>query len=305
MRAKRLIEQQHPAEAGDLARQALALSHHDAEAWHVLGVVACLENRPDEGQRLVRRAIARRPRNATFHNSLGNAQLASGDIEGARASFRRATDMAPGVVTHWVNLARACTLQQDMDEAVQLLLHAWSLGSAIDRVARPLAAALLARAERRAGTKAAHDRGLAQLYLGFAAAKQRRDDEAAHLFFEAARQAPWLWAAHDASGEVLVRRDDWRGMSRWSRRALVLAPATASAWARLAALRLREDDRVVAGRFVRRALARRPSDSDTLLRLAEVATGLGTDHATLRRCAALAEPDHQHVPRPPRVARAA
>src|SRR4051812_8016610 len=114
MRSLASSMQQLSAEAGALVRQ--ALEFHSRGNWeraeplyrqaleidpaqpHVLHLAGVLENqlgRPAAALELIRQAIGQMPEQAEFHNSLGNAFRAQGDLPAAAASFERGLSINP------------------------------------------------------------------------------------------------------------------------------------------------------------------------------------------------------------------
>jgi tetratricopeptide (TPR) repeat protein len=83
-------------QAGDLATaeagygSVLALDPEQADALHLLGVLADQAGRPAEAVALIQRAIRRNPNEAAFHSNLGNAHLALGERDAAEAAYRAA-----------------------------------------------------------------------------------------------------------------------------------------------------------------------------------------------------------------------
>lgn len=87
------------------------------DALHLLGVVADQEGQHEEAVALIRRAIVRAPRAASFHDNLGNALLASGAEDEAEAAYRQAIALEPEYMEAQYNLANLLRRRGAADEA--------------------------------------------------------------------------------------------------------------------------------------------------------------------------------------------
>jgi tetratricopeptide (TPR) repeat protein len=99
---------------------ALALDPTQADALHLLGVIADQQGRTRDAISLIRRAIAVSPRAANFHDNLGTALLAAGDDAGAEAAYRDALALDPAYVQAHVNIGGLLLAR---DAAQQALRH--------------------------------------------------------------------------------------------------------------------------------------------------------------------------------------
>jgi len=75
----------------------------------------------------MRQALAQRPDDALYHNTLGSLLGQAGDYDGAIASLRRACDMQPQLADAWYNLGIMLTRSVRNDEAADALQRAVSL----------------------------------------------------------------------------------------------------------------------------------------------------------------------------------
>ena len=75
------------AEAESVCRQVLAYQPNHPDAQNLLGVIALQHGRVDDAIELIGKAIAAVPKNAAFHNNLGNAFFPKGDFDGSIAAF--------------------------------------------------------------------------------------------------------------------------------------------------------------------------------------------------------------------------
>jgi tetratricopeptide (TPR) repeat protein len=85
------------AEAVEALKKALEIDPRNANAMNSLGFISC-EERLDlpRGIQLCRQAVELNPRNPAYHDSLGWAYYRAGNLTEAKASLRRALDLAPG-----------------------------------------------------------------------------------------------------------------------------------------------------------------------------------------------------------------
>lgn len=83
------------AEAERLYRDVLAADAENADALHLLGVLAQQLGRPAEGLALIERAVERQPGNAIFLGNLGVAYREAGRLSEAERALRAAIVLAP------------------------------------------------------------------------------------------------------------------------------------------------------------------------------------------------------------------
>ena len=93
--------------AEQICRQILALDPAHVDALHLLGITASRLRRHEEAVLCIRRAIALKGTEATFHNNLGTALKAQGKMDEAVACFGRALELKPGYAVAHNNLATA------------------------------------------------------------------------------------------------------------------------------------------------------------------------------------------------------
>jgi tetratricopeptide (TPR) repeat protein len=106
------------ARAEGLYRKVLAEQPNEADALHLLGVLAHQKGRFAEAERLARRAIALRGRSvAAFSNTLGNALAAQGRAAEAAACFEEAIALRPADAAPHKNLADLLSSLNRHDEA--------------------------------------------------------------------------------------------------------------------------------------------------------------------------------------------
>jgi tetratricopeptide (TPR) repeat protein len=92
-----LYAQGNTKEAVEALKKALEIDPRNANAMNSLGFISC-EERLDlpRGIQLCRQAVELNPRNPAYHDSLGWAYYRAGNLTEAKASLRRALDLAPG-----------------------------------------------------------------------------------------------------------------------------------------------------------------------------------------------------------------
>jgi Flp pilus assembly protein TadD len=106
-------------QSGDLARaeplllQIVGANPRDAEAWHVLAVIAVRAGRPLDAVEQAGRAHALDRRNPLFLNTLGVAHSEAGNIEEAVRCFNRAIKERPAHAESHYNLGKALAKLED------------------------------------------------------------------------------------------------------------------------------------------------------------------------------------------------
>ncbi|HEY9841369.1 MAG TPA: tetratricopeptide repeat protein [Candidatus Obscuribacterales bacterium] len=106
------------AQARVLAEAVLGQEPGQAEAWHLLGLIACESGPAPSALALLQRAVALAPQNPGYWNSLGIAALEAGQRELALQAFRRASSLAPEDPYLLVNLANLLVEQGALTEAL-------------------------------------------------------------------------------------------------------------------------------------------------------------------------------------------
>jgi predicted O-linked N-acetylglucosamine transferase (SPINDLY family) len=105
--ARQCLEGGRLADAESVLRQVLAKEPRNADALHLLGVVAHRAGRNDVAVDLIGKAILLDPISAHYRNSQGVARHALGQIDEAVAEFRCALQIDPGLVQAHNNLGNA------------------------------------------------------------------------------------------------------------------------------------------------------------------------------------------------------
>jgi tetratricopeptide (TPR) repeat protein len=115
------------ADADDLTRRAAAAAPDNAEAEHMLGIIAHQSGKLGDAIDHVRRAIAIKPDVALYHANLGEMCRLAGRVDEAIAAGRRALEINPDYAGALSNLGIALFDQGKFDEALELYDRAVAL----------------------------------------------------------------------------------------------------------------------------------------------------------------------------------
>lgn len=100
----------------------------NADAWHLLGIIAHQADRPDAAEKMIRRAIAIRPGQANYFINLAAVLRKAGRHDEAANSLWRAIALSPRDAGAHADLAELLQHQGETDEARATLLKAIQLG---------------------------------------------------------------------------------------------------------------------------------------------------------------------------------
>jgi tetratricopeptide (TPR) repeat protein len=196
----------HLQQAELLCRQILQADGNQADALHLLGLIAVQAGRADLGLEYIRQALRLRPDFAEAHSNLGNLLLAQGKPEEAEVSFRQALRLRPNFAEAHNNLG--ISLQQ---------LGKW--------------AEAIASLEQAVRLKP--DYAEAHYNLGLGSQAQGKHAEAAAQFQEAVRLKPHYADAHNNLGIMLQALGKLEEAAVCLRQALALRPDFAGALSNL------------------------------------------------------------------------
>ena len=115
------------ADADELTRRAAAADPDNAEAAHMLGIIAHQSGKTGEAIDHIRRAIAIKPDVALYHANLGEMCRLAGRIDDAIAAGRRAVALNPNYPGALSNLGIALFDQGKFEEALELYDRAVAL----------------------------------------------------------------------------------------------------------------------------------------------------------------------------------
>jgi predicted O-linked N-acetylglucosamine transferase (SPINDLY family) len=113
--------------AEQIYRQILAAEPNQADAIHLLGVVASQAGRLDDAVACYRRALDLKPDSAEVYNNLGIAFREQGKLDDAVACCRRALELKPDYAAAHNNLGVVFTEQGKLDAAVACCRRALEL----------------------------------------------------------------------------------------------------------------------------------------------------------------------------------
>ena len=203
--------------ADAMYRRVLDADPQNADALHLLGMLAFECRHYDTAATSIRRAIQSNGRRADFHNNLGNVLQEQEHFDEAIAAYGRALEIQPDYAGALHNLGNAHRGLEDWDEAeacyrrAALLRDEWpevhsNLGIVLRRQGRlKEAEACCQRAIEQAGEFAA-SAAMGHNNLGLILADQNRLDEAAACYATAASLAPDFAEPHHNLGIVLERQ---------------------------------------------------------------------------------------------------
>jgi tetratricopeptide (TPR) repeat protein len=232
---------QHQAGALDQAltayRYVLSLQPEQADALHLLGILAYQQGRHAEAVDSIGRAIRQHRDRAPYHGNLGLALSALGRIEEAAAAYRQAVKLDPTYLEGHNNLGNILRSTGQPVAAEASYRRALRLQPNHPVLVNNLASVLLAQARLAEAAEAyrhaiALQPDLAAAYAGLAETLGRsgRFADAEASFREALRLDPRLVEAHDNLGQVLLGLGRLVDAEASFRAALALQPGRAEAW---------------------------------------------------------------------------
>jgi len=115
----------HEAEA--LCQQVLAEQPDQADALHLLGIVAFQSGRSDDAMAFIRRSIALNPHRSHFHCNLGLVLASKGRLDEAIATYRHALVLSPSDAETHNNLGIALRAQGKLDQSIAAYRQALAL----------------------------------------------------------------------------------------------------------------------------------------------------------------------------------
>jgi predicted O-linked N-acetylglucosamine transferase (SPINDLY family) len=194
------------AEAEAVYRQILSADPNDADALHLLGVIANQTGRNDQAIDLIGRAVELDPEYDEALFNLGNALAERGDFDPAIASYEKAIRLTPDYVEAHFNLGDVRLKTGRLDEAIGSFQRAIRL--------KP-------------------DYAKAYNNLGSALAEKGRHEEAIAAYRRALQLKPDFAEAHNNLGKPLQEMDCLDDALASYRRAIQLKPDFAEAHSNL------------------------------------------------------------------------
>ena len=292
------------AEAERLYHEVLAAEPGNADAWHLLGIVAYQRRDFAAAVERIRKAITFADGNAAYFSNLGLALQAQGHLADAIANYRRAVSLDPGHADAFYNLGNALLQSGALEEAAACYRRAVdanpqfveahnNLGNLLRRLGRLQEAV---ESYRRA---LALQPQLAEAHnnLGNALRALHTFDEAAASYQQAIRLRPNFVEAYSNLGNALEELNRTDEAIQAYERALAINPAFADALNNLGSALYRRDRLGDAQAALRRAVALDPTHVKAYFNLALVLQSLGRHDeaaANYRRVIEL-DPGHTDV----------
>ena len=121
-------------QAEAMYRQVLAQQPRNADALHLLGVLAHQVKQSEIAIEYISQAIQIDPRNPNFYNSLGEANRALGNLDRSIGSYRQAIQLQPRYVEAHCNLGIALQAQGETNAAIQSYRQALQIQPQIARI---------------------------------------------------------------------------------------------------------------------------------------------------------------------------
>ena len=277
------------AQAEAIYREVLRHDPRNADALHLLGMLAAQAGHVERGIELIRQAIAIAPDAAPYHSNLGNLLRTTGRHVEASACFRESLRLVPGNAETWVNLSAALCEAGHFDDALSACERALSLRPDMPEAHLNRAIALQRLGQIQAAIEACEkaielrsDYADAHANLGMLLRQAKRGNEAVAAYRRALAirpDSPRIWYN---LANTLCDQQQVGEAAQAFQTALSLKPDFAEAHTNLANLRLaqgRVDDAVL---HYRRAIELRHSDSAAhSALLAALHFDLGCDDAQL------------------------
>jgi tetratricopeptide (TPR) repeat protein len=213
-----------------ICRQLLALDPNQADALHLLGLIAHRVNHPDAAA-LIRRALALQPRNAIAYGNLALVLQNHGKWDEAMECSRQALALQPNVPEAHYNLGYAFHLKGDLEEAVSCYRRSLAINPQFTPPYQNLGAALktMGRVDEaiqvyRQGLKLQPASAALLSNLGDALWEQGKADESAQCCRQAMALDPNFPEPHLNLGNTLVMQNRFEEAIECYRRAIALRP---------------------------------------------------------------------------------
>ena len=294
----------HLREAETLYREVLAHDPQNADALHLLGMLAYESGRHATATSYLAEAIHANPRIAPFHNNLGAVLEAQGRFTDALLCFEQALRLEPDNAKAHNNLGNALSRLGRYEEAISEYRQGLRLESGCAEAHNNLGNALRARGQF-AEARACFERALElkpeypEAYLNLANVLQDQDllQEAEACCREALRRKPDLAEGYSNLGAILIRQNRLAEAETCCREALRRKPGLAGAQADLGAVFEARGQWEEAEACYREALQGDPNHAPAHNNLGNVLRAQGHPREALAsyRRALRAQPDYAHA----------
>lgn len=223
-------------QAENLCREVLAHAPRNANALHLLGVLARQTHRLDLAIRSLSHAVAVWDKDASMHLNLASALHDAGRLDDAVEAYRRVIEIKPEMAAAHLSLGNALLALHRTDEAIESYQTVVRL-----------------------------EPNSAKVYnaLGVAHLEQKNWPMAESMFRKAIKLRPDYMAAHNNLGQALLQLDRWEDAICSFQRALEIDDKSFQAMLNLARVYAQQEQRESALRLYRRALALRPGHEPT------------------------------------------
>jgi len=299
--AERKRRQGFLADADDLMHRAAVAEPDNADAVHMLGIIAYQSGKLDQAIEHVRHAISLKPDVALYHANLGEMCRLAGRVEDAIAAGRRALEINPDYVAVLSNLGIALFDQGKFEEALAHYDRAIALQEDFAR-AHSNRGNALQRLKRFADAEQSYRRAL-ELQPNFAEAwnnlgtclrELRRPEEAESVYLKALQLSPSNPDLLDNLALALKDLDRLDEAAELLQRALVIEARSDEFHVHYGAVLLDQHKIEQAAAATERALALQPNNHDAANLMGRVAFERGnlTEALAYYRRALALRPDH-------------
>jgi len=256
--------------AEQVYRQILSVEPQQADALHLLGVLAQQRGEHAVAVERIRQAIAVRPGDAAFHSNLAEAYRALGETAAAIACGEQALVLKPDYAEAHNNLGLALEAQGQPDAAIAHYRRALTLKPAYAEAHYNLGLALQTRGQTAEAIacyrRALHcrtDYAAAWHNLGVALAAEQRLDEAVACYRQTLQLNPADAEAHYNLGRAMQAQRHSADAIACFRRALELAPGLVAALRSLGGALKLQGQLSEARACYHQVLALTPDDAET------------------------------------------
>ena len=194
-RAQTAAQAKRLNEAAGICNDVLAAFPEHPAGFALLGIICAMQNDPERGITLLKRAVELRPGNASWYAHLSSMCRSTNRIEEALASGQESIRLDPNNTDHLVNLSLIFTDADDREKATACLLRALGLNHKHADGHLAMAQNLLAAGDFEAG------------WLEY---EWRNETEAGKLTMPAMTSAPWN-GMHIPNGRLLLVGDQGYG----------------------------------------------------------------------------------------------